>query len=204
MFAEERQTPGTTLRPLTSEYVDIEELFELFAAESPTAEGVFEYIPQDAFSTIKDAHNWLSTAEAEWEDRESARYGVWVADESLAGAAVLDPTWEKRKASMAVILAHPYWGNGYAVECAWALSGMAFEDLGLEVVTVGYDEGNERSKAAIERFIEAIGGQYDGVVRNATERDDGLVDAYEYSVTATQYYQNREKAGEQPGSRDDI
>lgn len=81
------------------------------------------------------------------------------------------------------------------MEAARGLTVLAFDRLDLEVVTLGYDDGNERSKAAIESFVERVGGQYDGVRRNATPRGDDVVDAYSYSVTCEQYRADADWSG---------
>jgi len=105
---------------------------------------------------------------------------------TLGGLTAMVTKWERRKATLAVILTKPYWGNGYAGECAETLTEIPFERLDLELVELGYDEGNDRSKAAIESFIDRLGGQYDGVWRNATPRD-GVADNFRYSITREQY-----------------
>lgn len=192
MFPERIETDSLVLSPLHPAHIDIFDLYDLFAEGTQNSQGVFEYVPQEPFTTVKDAQEWLTVGKREWEDRESARYAVSRPDQTLVGTAVLSLNWDFRKGSLAVLLARPYWGNGYAGECAMALTELAFDRLDLAVVTLGYDEGNQRSKAAIERFVNRIGGQYDGVVRNATQRGDEIVDAHDYSITREQYQLDRD------------
>lgn len=189
MFPERIETESVILTQLSLDDVDVFELYDIFGEGSEKARDVFEYIPQEPFSTVKNAHELLTQAATEWEERERARYAVYRPDETLVGVAVLSLEWDRQLGNLAVILARPYWGNDYAGECALALTELAFDRLALEVVTLGYDEGNDRSKAAIERFVDRVGGQYDGVRRNTTQRGDELVDAYNYSVTREQYRQ---------------
>ena len=189
MFPEQVETDSLDLIQMSLANVDVFGLYDLFGKESKGTEDVFEYIPQEPFTTIKDAQEWLAVAESEWEDRESARYLVFRSDGTLVGLTVLSLEWNRKKGDLAVILAKPYWGNGYAQECAMVLTELAFDRLDLEVVTLGYDEGNDRSKAAIESFIDRVDGQYDGVTRNATRRGNRVVDAHNYSVTKEQYRQ---------------
>lgn len=187
MFPERLETDSLVLTRMSPDTVDVFDLYDLFAEGSDTARGVFEYIPQESFGTVNDAHEWIEVADDEWAERESARYVIARGEDTLVGAAVLDLEWDRRKGSIAVILARPFWGNGYAGECAEALMDLAFDRLALEVVTLGYDDGNDRSQAAIESLVDRLGGQYGGVVRNATDRGDEVVDAYTYSVTREQF-----------------
>ena len=187
MFPERIERDAIVLERLARPHVDAFELYELFGEDIERARGVFEYVPQEPYATVKDAHDLLTAAETEWDDRERAWYAVHEADGTLAGVAILDLEWDRRLASLAGLLGRPYWGNGYAGTCAHVLLELAFDRLELAVVTMGYDEGNERSEALIERLVDEFGGQYDGARRNATERDGELVDAYDYSVTREQY-----------------
>lgn len=186
MFPATIETDSLTLVRLAPDEIDVHDLYDLFAAGTEAAAAVFEYIPQEPFETPKDAFDWLTDAAEEWDAGEGARYGVR-ADDALVGTAALSTHWEHRLGSLGVILDRPHWGEGYATECAEALTELALEDLDLELITIGYDEGNERSKAVIERFVDRYGGQYDGVRRNGTVRGDEVVDAYDYSVTQAQY-----------------
>ena len=70
-----------------------------------------------------------------------------------------------------------------------ALLRLAFDRLDLELVAIGYEDGNEKSKRAIEKFVETVGGQYDGVLRNRTPLGDEIADHHRYTVTREQYQQ---------------
>ncbi len=183
VFPETVRTDSLRLAPLSPDTVDVFEFYDLFAASAEATQDVYEFLPMEPFGTPKDARDLLEGAVAEWADADAAKYGVWPGEDDVAGMAALSPDWERRRASLAVILAKQYWGQGYAGECATALAAVAFDRLDLELVTLGYDEGNERSARAIEKFVDRWGGQYDGVRRNETVRGDEVVDAHEYSVT---------------------
>lgn len=187
MFPATLETDSLELRPLAPDSVETLELYELFAAGTEATAAVFEYIPQEPFETPKDAHDWLVDAAEEWDEREGAKYAASDAAGELVGIASLNPIWEHRVGSLGVILDRPHWGQGYATECAEALTELALDRLDLELVSIGYDEGNDRSAAVIERFVDRYGGQYDGVRRNGTVRGDEVVDTYDYTVTREQY-----------------
>ncbi len=187
MFPETVETDSLVLRRLSPEYVDVFELYDLYRADADGVEDVFEHVPMEPYTTVEDARDWLTGAREEWEEGAVAKFAVFEDGEELADTAALTPDWEKRTGRLAVILAKPYWGRGYAGECAMALTEVAFDRLDLELVALGYDAGNERSQRAIEKFVDRVGGQYDGVLRNATPRDGEVVDAHRYTVSRREY-----------------
>lgn len=189
MFPETIETDSLTLNPFHEAYVDLFDLYDLFAEESEGVADVFEYVPQEPYTSVKDARDRLSKAETAWEEADAAQYAVYTADNDLTGYAALSIEWERRTGTLGFILAKPYWGQGYAGECAMALTELAFNRLNLELVAIGYEEGNERSQRAVEKFISAVGGQYDGVLRNWTPIGDEIADHHRYTVTQGQYQQ---------------
>lgn len=65
---------------------------------------------------------------------------------------------------------------------------LAFEGLDLDLVAVPVQEENDRSRRAVEQYVESYGGQYDGLIRNSTTRPDGsIIDHRRYTITREQY-----------------
>lgn len=186
MFPETLETASLELRQFAPGTVDTVELYELFSSDRDDVGEVFEYVPQEPYETPKEARDQLADAASEWTDGESAQYGVY-ADGDLAGYTGLVPEWDRRTGRVGFILGRPYWGNGYAGEVAAALTELAFDRLDLAVVAIGYEAGNERSKRAVETFVDAVGGQYDGCLRNWTPLGDDVADHHRYTVTETEY-----------------
>lgn len=191
MFPETIETDSLVLNQFCEEKVDVFSLYELFAEESKDATDVFKYVPQDPYTSVKEARDQLVKAETAWEEAETAQYAVYASNGDLAGYAVVSIEWERQTGNIGFILAKSYWGQGYAGECATALTELAFDQLDLELVAIGYEEGNERSKRAVEKFIDTVGGQYDGVLRNWTPIGDEIADHHRYTVTQGQYQQTR-------------
>ena len=55
-------------------------------------------------------------------------------------------------------------------------------------IAVTVEDGNDRSRRPVETYVEAEGGGYAGLVRNATVRPDGrTIDYHRYTVTEAQY-----------------
>jgi RimJ/RimL family protein N-acetyltransferase len=187
MFPESVETDSLTLTQLCDANVDVFDLYDCFAQEQGGVEDVFEYVPQEPYASVKDAQDRLDKAESAWEDHDAAQYAVTTTDGDLAGYAGLFMEWDRRTGKLGTILARPYWGNGYAGECALALTELAFDRLDLDLVAIGYEEGNERSKRAVEKFVDAVGGQHDGVLRNWTPLGDEVADHHRHTVTRKEY-----------------
>lgn len=187
MFPELVETDRLLLEPFDTGCVDPFELYEQFAAGRDDADEVFAHVPQDPYETVKAAHDHLERVADRWHDCEEARYAVYSPDDELAGYASLAPDWDRRTGTLGVILARPFWGKGYATECLEALTEVAFDSLHLDLIAVGYEEGNERSARMTERFVEDRGGQYDGQFRNWTPLGDEVADHHRYTVSREQY-----------------
>lgn len=193
VFPERIDTESLTLRRLSD--ADPFELYGCFAADSDDAAGVFEHVPQEPYATVKEAHDDLVDARSDWEDGDDAEYGVYPAADTLAGRAVLVPEWDRRTGRLGVILARPFWGEGYAGECALALTELAFDRLDLELVAIGHEAGNERSNGAVQKFVESVGGQYDGVLRNWTPIGDEIADHHRYTVSREEFREVESRSG---------
>jgi RimJ/RimL family protein N-acetyltransferase len=187
MFPESLETDALVLEQFCEARVDVRELYDRFAEGGDGVADVFEYVPQEPYTSVKDARDQLADAAASWDDGDSAQYAVYAADGDLAGYTGLFPEWERRAARVGFTLARPYWGRGYAGECAAALTDLAFDRLDLDVVALDHAAGNERSKRAIEKFVDDVGGQYDGVLRNWRPVGGEIADHHRYTVTREQY-----------------
>ena len=191
MFPERIETERLVLERLRHDAVDALELYDRFAAGEVDTD-VFEYVPQEPYRTPKEAYADIDEAEQRWDEREGAEYVVRPKDGEdgageLAGRTGLFCEWDRRAGRLGLILAKPFWGRGYSGERAAALLELAFDRLDLEVVAAGYHEGNEKSKRAIETYVDAHGGQYDGVLRNWVPVNGRVDDLHRYTVLREQY-----------------
>lgn len=192
MFPTQIETDRLTLERLCRENVATTELYRHMSDDAPDIEEITEYVQWDPHRTIKDTHDHLEEVEAEWDDRRRATYAIRP-DESedgageLAGVTNLLVGWERRAAELGIWLRKPFWGRGYAGERAAALYELAFERLDLELVGAAHHVGNERSKRAIRRYVDAHGGQHDGILRNWIPNGEEVRDVNRYTVTREQY-----------------
>ncbi|MFT4884949.1 MAG: ribosomal-protein-alanine N-acetyltransferase, partial [Natronomonas sp.] len=81
----------------------------------------------------------------------------------------------------------PFWGRGYSGERARTLVALAFDVLDLEVVGVTHDPDNEKSQRAIEKYVDALGGRKEGLIRNDIVIDGEPRDSVRYSITAEEW-----------------
>ncbi len=187
MFPNAIETDSLRLVPFTPENVDEFELYELFARTREDVAAVFEHVPQEPYDSVKEAHDQLTEAQSAWDDSEAAQFAVYTTEDELAGFTGLFLEWKRRTGRIGFILGSPYWGRGYAGESATALTELAFDRLDLELVSIGYEDGNQRSERAVEKYIGRVGGQYDGCLRNWTPLGETVADHHRYTVTRAEY-----------------
>lgn len=189
VFPRTLETDSLVLCHPAHEGVNVFELYDRFREGSDDAVGVFEYVPQEPHATLRDAREQLAEFESTWEEGRAALYAVVSDGDALAGVAGLSVDWDRQVGSPGVTLARPFWGEGYAGECARVLTDLAFERLDLELVAIGHEAGNERSKCAIRKFVDAVGGRYEGRLRNRTPLGDRVADHHRYTVSREEYRQ---------------
>jgi ribosomal-protein-alanine N-acetyltransferase len=151
---------------------------------------VMRSLGETPHATPKETMDELTTSRDTWESSERATYAIRSqSDDEFVGVAELWLEWEKRKTSLGIWLREPFWGRGYSAERAGAMLYVAFELLDLELVSVGHEPENERSERSIEKYVDAYGGQYDGLLRNWIPPGDfgGPRDLRTYSISQAQW-----------------
>lgn len=176
--------------------VGVHELYRAFSAHEPGVEAVARYLPYGPLEHPKAAADRLSRREREWEDGERAQWSIRPRDGGegageFAGMGALILDWDRRLAKPAIWLRRRFWGRGYSGERADALLELAFERLAMECVTVPVQVGNERSRRAVETYVDRHGGRHEGVLRNDGLRPDGPVDRHRFTVTRAEYEASR-------------
>ena len=192
MFPDEIETERLRLVRCCREAITTRELYQYMNEDAPHMDEISEYVMWEPHRTMKDTHDYLEDIEEQWESREQATYVVYPraseeGAETFAGVTNLHIGWEKRAAELGIWLRKPFWGRGYSGERAGALFELAFERLDLELVGAAHQDGNEKSKRAIERYVDAHGGQYDGIFRNWIPKDGEVRDLHRYTVSEEQY-----------------
>lgn len=191
MFPEVLESDRLRFERLSREYVDVRALYDVLGA-NPDAEEVYEYVDSDPHRTIKETFDRVRTAEERFDDGEGAKYAVRPkpGEEGageIAGVAGLYPKWDRRFATLGIVFDKRFWGRGYSGERAALFLEVAFETLDLELVAVEYIDGNERSKRAIEKYVDRFGGRYDGVFRNRLAVGGEVFDCHRYTIGRDEY-----------------
>lgn len=198
LFPESLETDRLRFERLSHATVDLFEYYQYCSEHESSITEITRYLPWDPHKTVNETREYIDEMEKKWEQGERAEYILRPKDGeknpgAIAGAGGLIVDWETRTGHPAIWLRKPFWGRGYSGERASRLIEMAFERLDLDLVAVPVEDGNEKSRTAVEKYIEAHGGQYDGIVRNATARPSGeIIDHHRYTITQNQYQnQNR-------------
>lgn len=88
---------------------------------------------------------------------------------------------------MGYVLSKAYWGQGLMTEAAKRVIKYAFEDAKVDVLSIYHYPFNKASK----RVIEKCGFKFEGILRCATKRFDGIIfDDYCYSILKNEYFKN--------------
>jgi RimJ/RimL family protein N-acetyltransferase len=197
MFPTSFETERLRFERFSSDNVDARELYDLVSRRSNTIATETEYLPWDPVRTVADAAERIKRYERQWESRERAEWLIRPKPNedgagSVAGSTGLLFRWDRNCALPAIWLREPYWGRGYAGERADALLRIAFEELDLGVVAIPVHGENERSRRAVETYVERHGGRYEGRLRNHAARSDGPADHHRFSIARHEYEANRQ------------
>ena len=86
---------------------------------------------------------------------------------------------------MGYVLSKDYWGQGLMTEAAKRVVKYVFEDMKIDVLSIYHYPFNKASK----RVIEKCNLKFDGILRCATKRFDGIIfDDYCYSILKNEYF----------------
>ena len=192
LFPERLETDRLELEALTTETIDPLTLYEYSSHRADDIEDVTRYLTWEPHETPKVSRDFVQQMTEAREAGETASYVVRPsAGEDgageFAGLTGLSVDWDRRAGMLGMWLRKPFWGRGYSSERASELFRVAFERLDLDVVAVECDVDNEKSRRAIEKYIESHGGRQEGILRNWADHGDGPATVHRYSVTQAEY-----------------
>ncbi|ODR79607.1 GNAT family N-acetyltransferase [Haladaptatus sp. W1] len=196
MFPERIETDRLVLEAITHENVDVFELYQHTAHDAPHIDEITEHLSWDPHATPKQTTEFIDWAEKNRNEATGAEYVIRPKDGEdgageIAGTTGLNIDWKRRTGALGLWLRKPFWGRGYSGERAGALMELAFDRLDLELVAIEHLAGNEKSRRAIEKYVEAHGGQYDGILRNRRPDGDEVRDSHRFTVTREQWEASR-------------
>lgn len=187
LFPERTETDRLLLERLSFDRTDPMELYDLSQTdgwERATAENM----PWYGFETPKQVYDYIENAEAAWADADKASYTIRPKEDEpkggeLAGVTTLNPEWDRDRGGAGVVLAAPFWGNGYGTERGREMVRLTFERLDLGAFVTKCAANNDRSRRMIESYLVDAGGQCDGLMRHENPRPDGrMTDQYRFSL----------------------
>lgn len=193
MFPECIDTERLHLERISHSTADVFDLHDLYS-DGDEAEEMFKYWDSSPHKTVKETDDYIDEAERLWDEREGAKYVIRLKEGEdgagvIAGTTGLYPDWKKRSANLGILLDKRFWGRGYSGERADALLAIAFDRLALELVVAAHIDGNEKSRRAINKYVERHGGQYDGLLRKWLPLSDTVADVHRYTISREEYFE---------------
>ena len=191
MFPQEIETDRLRLTRLTHD--DLFTLYEHAKRGAPAIDEITEYVTWSPHRSLGETREAIEGTIDEYEGGEGITYVVRPAEgEShegeFAGLTGLSIDWDRKTATLGLWLRKPLWGRGYSGERAGALMALAFSRLDLAIVAVSHHPDNEKSKRAIEKYVDRYGGHREGLFRNHLVYHDGtVVDEVRYTVSQAEY-----------------
>ena len=141
----------------------------------------------DASRTVEDSKNFIRSTLKQFAENNGFQAGIWH-EGRLAGVVgyhAID--WENRSTTLGYWLGEEFEGQGLATAACRALVDHAFEELGLNRVSIACATGNERSCAIPER----LSFQREGIQRQAEWLYDHFVDHVVYAALASEWQKRR-------------
>jgi ribosomal-protein-alanine N-acetyltransferase len=188
MFPERMETDRLVLEGLSRDAGDVLDLHRHMAADNQNAREELQLLPWGPFETSKETRDWIREAENQLADGQRATYLIRARESpegpgDIVGVTYLDCYWDRRAGTFGFWLRKPFFGRGYSAERAGAFLQLAFERLNLELVAVTHQVGNERSRRAIEKYVDRFADGLDGAFQNfLTDQDGASVDSVRYTI----------------------
>jgi RimJ/RimL family protein N-acetyltransferase len=196
LFPETIETDRLRIERLCHDTVDLPEYYRICSAAEAIDE-VTEYLSWDPHESIRETREFVDMVEQQWESGESAAYLIRPRPSEsqageIAGGTGISFDWARGTGTLGVWLRKPFWGRGYSGERAAAFVELAFDRLDLDTVAVEHHDGNEKSRRAVEKYVERFGGTYEGTLRNRAVKSGDVHDRHRYTITREQYREQLE------------
>ena len=195
LFPETIETDRLRLERLGPDTVDPRDYYEVCSSD-PGIEDITERMPWEPHDHPKESLDVLERVAEKFADGEAATYGVRPREGEdgagvFAGQTALRVDWDRQVGTLGIWLRKRFWGRGYSGERAAALVALAFDRLDLEVVSVSHEPDNDRSRRAVDRYVDRFGGRREGRIRNRLPFEDGPRDVVRYTISQEAYRDSR-------------
>jgi [ribosomal protein S5]-alanine N-acetyltransferase len=130
----------------------------------------------------QDAVDFIASCQVDFELDRCARFAVMLREsgEFCGGAGLRIERWQ-HQGELGYWLGVPYWGKGYATECARAVVHYGFDDLKLHRIYASHLAHNPASG----RVLQKIGMRREGRLRAHIFKWDKFYDAEFYGILST-------------------
>jgi RimJ/RimL family protein N-acetyltransferase len=127
----------------------------------------------------QDAIDFIVSTNSDPSLERCARFAVTLRDSGdyCGGAGLRIEHWQQQ-AELGFWLGVPYWGKGYATECAQAVVKFGFDTLKLHRIFASHFAHN----LASGRVLRKIGMQYEGCLRGQVFKWDKFYDSELYAI----------------------
>ncbi|MEF8808223.1 GNAT family N-acetyltransferase [Natronomonas sp.] len=192
LFPPVIESPRLRYEVIHPDYFDPYEMYEHTREGAPNIERITEWVTWDPHPHPKQTQEFVEHVGKRFDEGKGVDYAIYPRDDEdgageFAGAGGISVDWDLRRGNLGTWLRKPFWGRGYSGERARTLIALAFDVLDLEVVGVTHDPENDNSRGAIEKYVDALGGRKEGVIRNDIVIGDEPRDSVRYSITAEEW-----------------
>jgi ribosomal-protein-alanine N-acetyltransferase len=163
-----------------------------FASTEDGIEDATQYMTWDPHAHPKETLEFVRGVGDANDASDGGTYALYPTDGErgageFAGNAGMHPDWGTRTVTLGIWLRKPFWGRGYSGERADAFVELAFDRLDAELVAVVAAHDNDRSRRAIEKYVDRWGGSHEGRFRRLHTQDGGPRDSHRYAITRADY-----------------
>ncbi len=133
----------------------------------------------------------------QWNEMEDMYYVIEEKQErsnynyDYIGVIGLNFEWDKKYAEFGIWLHKDVWGNEYFAQSFESMCEAIFNhplDLGIELISAVPSSNNKNSIRAIEKIMNELNGQLDGVIRNYEFFDGiGVDDCHRFSISEDEF-----------------
>jgi ribosomal-protein-alanine N-acetyltransferase len=195
LFPTEMESERLQFEHLHPDTLDPFELYRHVHEGAPHIDEITAHVVWDPYKQPKEAVDWIEQCGQEFENGEGATYVLRPKEGErageFAGLAGIGVEWDHKVAGFGTWLRKPFWGEGYSGERAARMLELAFDRLDLDLVRVEHDPENEKSEAAIQRYVDRFGGRRVGRIRNDAIMNGEVRDSIQYSIAREEWEANR-------------
>lgn len=175
MFPNRIETQRIRLEP-SHEKLTPKELYRHCSDEYENIDEVTRTLGWEKHKNILESMKALSNQRDDWYDSEAAHYRIeHIEDEKFIGLCSLSVNHKLQRGKLGIWLKKEYWGRKISRERALALIELGIKHLDLDSIIVEVRQDNKKSKKAVHKYIDELGGQRYGKIPDNFSHSDGRI-----------------------------